>query len=128
MTTCLYDKNYGYYTTKDHIFGDKGDFITAPEVSQLFGESIAVWIYKVLEAWKFPKEFDLVEVGAGRGVLMSDIIKCLIKVDKLKGCTVYIVDKSDKLIKIQQENINNVLLKNKIFTEFSHDSVSLFYI
>lgn len=123
MRLCLYDKNYGYYTSKEYIFGSNGDFITSPEVSQLFGESISVFIYKILEQWGFPKEYELLEIGAGRGYMMSDILRSLYRLGYLKGCTANIVDTSDKLIKIQQENINNTLLKSKIFTEYKYDSV-----
>jgi len=120
---CLYDKKYGYYTTKDYIFGEKGDFITAPEISQMFGESIAIFIYKILEdSFKFPKKWDLLEIGAGRGFLMADIIMSMIQFRKLNGMNVIIVETSDKLAKIQQENINNILLKRHIFTEYIYDN------
>lgn len=120
---CLYDKKYGYYTTKDYIFGEKGDFITAPEISQMFGESIAIFIYKILEdSFKFPKKWDLLEIGAGRGFLMADIILSMIMFRKINGMNVIIVETSDKLAKIQQENINNILLKKQVFTEYIYDT------
>lgn len=120
---CLYDKKFGYYTTKDYIFGEKGDFITAPEISQMFGESIAIFIYKILEdSFKFPKKWDLLEIGAGRGFLMADIILSMIQFRKLNGMNVIIVETSDKLAKIQQENINNILLKRQVFTEYIYDN------
>ena len=120
---CLYDKKFGYYTTKDYIFGEKGDFITAPEISQMFGESIAIFIYKILEdSFKFPKKWDLLEIGAGRGFLMADIILSMIMFRKINGMNVIIVETSDKLAKIQQENINNILLKKQVFTEYVFDT------
>ncbi len=124
MKICLYDKKYGYYTTKDYIFGEKGDFITAPEISQMFGESIAIFIYKILEdSFKFPKKWDLLEIGAGRGFLMADIILSMIMFRKINGMNVIIVETSDKLAKIQQENINNILLRKQVFTEYVYDTV-----
>ena len=122
MKICLYDKKYGYYTTKEHIFGEKGDFITAPEISQMFGETIAIFLYKVLEeSFKFPYTWDLLEVGAGRGFLMADILRSFVDFRCLQGLNVVIVEKSDKLSKVQQENIHNILLKKGVMTEYHYD-------
>lgn len=123
MNICLYDKAYGYYTTKEHIFGAKGDFITSPEISQMFGEIIGIWIFKVIEGFKFPDKIDIVEIGAGRGFMMSDIIRTLITFKRNHELNFYICEKSEKLAKIQQENITNMLLKEKIFMEYRHDKV-----
>lgn len=125
MEMCLYDSNFGYYTTKEHIFGSQGDFITGPEVSSMFGNSISVFIYKILESWGFPKKYDIVEIGAGRGILARDILKGLINVNAAEGCRLNIIEKSQKLIKIQQETVNGMLLKKKIFTEYNYDEVIL---
>tara|TARA_B100001029_G_C15023051_1_gene431839 strand:+ start:386 stop:1411 length:1026 start_codon:yes stop_codon:yes gene_type:complete len=65
------DKNLGYYTTQNPI-GSQGDFITAPEVSQLFGEIIALTLINKINQKKI-KKFQLVELGPGRGTLMKDI-------------------------------------------------------
>lgn len=122
MKICLYDKNFGYYTTKDHIFGEKGDFITAPEVSQMFGETIAIFLYKILEdTFKFPTSWELLEIGAGRGFLMADILNSFSQFRCIEGLKVTIIEKSEKLSKIQQQNINNILLKKGIFTEYIYD-------
>jgi NADH dehydrogenase [ubiquinone] 1 alpha subcomplex assembly factor 7 len=122
MNICLYDKNFGYYTTKEHIFGEKGDFITAPEVSQMFGETISIFLYKILESsFKFPYSWDLLEIGAGRGFLMADILSSFVEFRCFSGLNVIIVEKSNKLTKIQQENINNILLKKGITTEYQYD-------
>jgi hypothetical protein len=122
MKICLYNKNFGYYTTKDHIFGEKGDFITSPEISQMFGEMIALFIFKIYQdSFKNAKTWDLLEIGAGRGLLMADILNCLSDFNSLKGLNVVIVETSDKLSKIQQESINSILLKKKIFTEYVYD-------
>lgn len=119
MKMCLYDKNFGYYTTKEYIFGEKGDFVTAPEVSSLFGERIGVFIANSLEtSFNFPEEYEILEIGAGRGFLMTDILTTLITCNLIKGLHVVIVETSPKLIKVQQENIINNLNKKKIYTEF----------
>lgn len=125
MNTCLYNPDYGYYTTKEHIFGTKGDFITSPEISQMFGEMIAIWIYKVLEGFKFPDKFDILEIGAGRGFMMSDIIRTVLTFNRNEEKNFYIVEKSDKLAKIQQDNITNMLMKEKIFMDYDHIKVKI---
>jgi SAM-dependent MidA family methyltransferase len=52
MAICLFDADHGYYTTREP-FGARGDFVTAPEVSQMFGELVAVWL---AEAWQASRE------------------------------------------------------------------------
>lgn len=121
MNICLYDKNYGYYTTKEHIFGKHGDFITAPEASQIFGEIIGYWVEKVLASYGYPKIFDIIEIGCGRGFLMADITRILYKINKLKGANIIMIEKSDKLAKIQQDNILNQFTKEGIFFEYKQD-------
>ena len=72
MARALGDNTHGYYTKKDP-FGKKGDFITAPETSQVFGELIGLW---GLDFWINSgswSNFNLVELGPGRGTLMRDI-------------------------------------------------------
>jgi NADH dehydrogenase [ubiquinone] 1 alpha subcomplex assembly factor 7 len=128
MNICLYDRDYGYYTTKEHIFGAKGDFITSPEISQMFGEIIGIWVFKIIEGFKFPEKIDIVEIGAGRGFMMSDIIRTLLTFKRNHELNFYIVEKSDKLAKIQQDNITNMLMKEKIFMVYNHDKVkNIFY-
>ncbi len=75
MNISLRDKEYGYYTSKKAI-GKNGDFVTAPEISQMFGEIIAVKILNLIHARKV-KKFNLIELGPGRGALINDIIRVL---------------------------------------------------
>ena len=83
MRRCLLDPKDGYYTR--HVaFGEDGDFITAPMVSQMFGEMIGVWVVQVWQNLGSPDRFRLVEVGAGRGELMSDILRVLAKVPGMR--------------------------------------------
>ena len=70
----LYDKKIGYYATKQP-FGIKGDFITAPKISNLFSEMIAIWIISLWEHLNCPKKFNLIELGAGNGEMMSQMVK-----------------------------------------------------
>lgn len=73
MAECLHDPQFGYYATRDPL-GTKGDFITAPEVSQMFGELVGLWLAQV---WmdQGGGKIALVELGPGRGTLMADILR-----------------------------------------------------
>ncbi|UJR35579.1 hypothetical protein I4U23_028332 [Adineta vaga] len=77
MRESLLNPQYGYYT-RHEVFGKKGDFITAPEISQIFGELLAVWVMYE-HSNDGGKDLQLVELGPGRGTLMNDIIRVLRK-------------------------------------------------
>jgi SAM-dependent MidA family methyltransferase len=81
VSRCLLDPIDGYYT-KHVAFGETGDFITAPHVSQTFGEMIGVWVAETWAAMGSPSPFRLVEIGPGDGTLMSDILRV---VDRVPG-------------------------------------------
>ncbi len=74
MRIALGDPELGYYMRRDPI-GAAGDFITAPEVSQIFGELIGLFFVQVWEDFGRPEKFHLVELGPGRGTLMADILR-----------------------------------------------------
>ncbi|MGH7004510.1 MAG: SAM-dependent methyltransferase, partial [Alphaproteobacteria bacterium] len=76
MTLALGHPRHGYYTSRDPL-GARGDFITAPEISQLFGESLAVWAALMWEAMGRPAPVSIVELGPGRGTLMADLTRTL---------------------------------------------------
>ena len=80
FTLVLYHEKLGYYS-KNNIIGKTGDFITAPEISQTFGEMIANWITLNLNYLKIEKQFSLCELGPGRGTLMQDITNTIMKLD-----------------------------------------------
>src|SRR5262249_30837697 len=68
---CLADGEYGYYTTRDPL-GTRGDFTTAPEISQMFGELIGLWAATVWTQMGAPENVRLIELGPGAGTLMND--------------------------------------------------------
>ena len=88
-----------YYATQEP-FGAGGDFITAPEYSQLFGEMIGIWCATVFEAMGQPAEFALIELGPGRGTLMADVLKA----SRIKA-QVHLVETSPRLRAAQAETL-----------------------
>jgi SAM-dependent MidA family methyltransferase len=97
MALCLGDPKHGYYATRDP-FGAAGDFVTAPEVSQMFGEIVGAWL---VNAWRMagaPTPALLVELGPGRGTLMKDILRIATKAqDFLAAARVRLVETSPVL-------------------------------
>jgi len=108
MAACLGDREAGYYTTREP-FGRGGDFITAPEVSQMFGEMIGVWCAGAWEALGQPTNAVLCEIGPGRGTLMADLLRTLRQIapDFLRSAHVSMVETSPRLTKIQREKLKN---------------------
>ncbi len=76
MELCLMHPSHGYYLSRDPL-GREGDFITAPEVSQMFGELLGLWAASVWKAVGSPPLLRLIEMGPGRGTMMSDALRAL---------------------------------------------------
>lgn len=116
MAACLGDEVHGYYRTRDPL-GARGDFITAPEVSQVFGELIGLWCILVWRGMNRPASFNLVELGPGRGTLMADAMRAAsIDPDFIKAVRMELVDFSPVLRNAQKQ------LLGKYFPNW-HDSV-----
>jgi SAM-dependent MidA family methyltransferase len=81
MATALTHPQHGYYTTRDPL-GRAGDFITAPEISQVFGELLGLWGADLWSRMGCPENLNLIELGPGRGTLMQDILRVA---EKLPG-------------------------------------------
>jgi NADH dehydrogenase [ubiquinone] 1 alpha subcomplex assembly factor 7 len=101
MGLCLGHPEHGYYMNRDP-FGALGDFITAPEISQVFGELIGLWIADVWQNMGSPPSFHLIELGAGRGTLMKDALRALkVLPECFQAAHIHIVDMSPALQRIQ---------------------------
>ena len=99
----LYKKKFGYYMKKNP-FGKKGDFITAPNISRLFSEMIAIWIISFWQSIGSPKKFNLIELGAGNGEMMKILIESFQNFPIfLSSCNFIIHEKSPSLIEIQKK-------------------------
>ena len=107
----LYDKNFGYYMKKNP-FGKEGDFITAPLVSNLFGEMIAIWCVSFWEHLGKPKKIVLVELGPGDGSLCKDLLKTFKQFkDFYNSLEINLFEISDKLKIIQKSKIKDKSVK-----------------
>ena len=86
--------------------GKGGDFITAPNISILFSEMIAIWVISFWEKLDCPKKFNLIELGAGNGEMMKVLVNTFNKFPQFKkSCKINILEKSELLKKTQKLNI-----------------------
>ncbi|RFC65449.1 class I SAM-dependent methyltransferase [Fulvimarina endophytica] len=101
-TIALYDREHGYYVSREP-FGRAGDFTTAPEISQMFGELIGAWIAGAWTALGRPSPFLLAEIGPGRGTLMADILRTLRQAAPacLSAARIRLVEVSERLAAVQ---------------------------
>ena len=104
MGQCLFDPQHGYYTTHEP-FGASGDFTTAPEISQMFGEMLAAWWISARETIEFP-DLALVEIGPGRGTLMDDILRTIGKLTGGLLPEVHMVEISPRLAEMQRTKLD----------------------
>ncbi|KAF2133585.1 hypothetical protein P153DRAFT_332531 [Dothidotthia symphoricarpi CBS 119687] len=107
MRQCLTSELGGYYTRQtspgEDQFGTKGDFVTSPEISQVFGELIGIWLYAEWLAQGRKEKVQIIEVGPGRGTLMDDVLRTIAS---FKGFArsieaIYLVEASPHLQKQQ---------------------------
>ncbi|PTW53193.1 SAM-dependent MidA family methyltransferase [Breoghania corrubedonensis] len=105
MGICLADPEHGYYMRREP-FGAKGDFTTAPEVSQIFGELIGAWSLETWAGLGRPAPVNLVELGPGRGTLMADMLR-VARLDPgfCAAARVHLVETSPRLRTTQEETL-----------------------
>ena len=112
----LYNKKFGYYMRKNP-FGEKGDYITSPLVSNLFGEMIAIWCVAFWEHLGKPKKILIAEIGPGDATLCKDLLNTFKNFKEFYNCIeIKLIEKSNTLKKIQKNKIKNKKVKwlNKI--------------
>ena len=101
INICLFDTE-GYYNNVNPL-GKSGDFITAPEISQLFGEIIGLYIYNIWKE-KFNNNFNLIELGPGKGSLLLDILRITKGFSKFKeNLNIYLIEINKTLINKQKK-------------------------
>jgi SAM-dependent MidA family methyltransferase len=107
MEACLGDRRSGYYTTRQPI-GEAGDFITGPEISQIFGELIGVWCIAVWQAMGAPASVIVAELGPGRGTLMVDALRAWRSAPEfLARVSVALIETSPALKAVQRETLRD---------------------
>jgi SAM-dependent MidA family methyltransferase len=105
MMRCLHDPKDGYYATRPAL-GAAGDFITAPAISQMFGELIGVWLIETWRAMGAPAPFVLAEAGPGDGTLMGDVLRVARGApDFLAGAELWLLEASAPLKALQAEKL-----------------------
>ncbi|MBE0530644.1 MAG: SAM-dependent methyltransferase [Rhodospirillales bacterium] len=105
MAEALGHPHFGYYATRDP-FGAAGDFVTAPEVSQMFGELLGLWCAVVWQAMGRPNPVHWVELGPGRGTLMADAMRASRKVREFaEAAHIHLVETSPVLRRVQADTL-----------------------
>jgi SAM-dependent MidA family methyltransferase len=105
MTICLHDPDFGYYATRPAL-GEAGDFITAPLMSQMFGELVGVWLAAAWELMGRPPDVRLVEMGPGDGTLMDDVLRTTgVLPEFAAAADVWLVETSAPLMRRQRERL-----------------------
>lgn len=102
MAACLLHPRHGYYSTREP-FGQGGDFVTAPEISQMFGELVGLWAADSWMRLGSPAPFTLAELGPGRGTLMADALRAArIVPGFLDAARLVLVEASPRLREVQK--------------------------
>lgn len=103
MAACLFDPDHGYYR-RGNPLGADGDFITAPEVSQIFGELIGLWCVDVWQSMGAPGLFRLVELGPGRGTLLADALRAASMMPNFLSAAIVSLVESNSTLRSAQES------------------------
>ncbi|KIR81893.1 hypothetical protein I306_01204 [Cryptococcus gattii EJB2] len=107
MQFCLSHPVHGYYSKGD-VFGQKGDFITSPEISQIFGELVAIWFLTRWMEVDSPTQVRIVELGPGRGTLMDDVLRTLFNFPGIAASinSVHLVENSEAMREVQSQTLS----------------------
>lgn len=105
MAECLLHPDHGYYSTREP-FGAAGDFTTAPEISQMFGEMLGLCLAQAWMDQGRPSPFLLAEIGPGRGTLMADVRRAIATVPGMAGAArLHLIEASARLRQVQRARI-----------------------
>lgn len=104
MQIVLSHPEQGYYMRAE-VFGADGDFTTAPEISQMFGEMIGLWLVDCIAKLPPAKSYNVIELGPGRGTLMADILRSMAKFKAKFNLNIHLVEMSPKLIEMQRQKL-----------------------
>jgi SAM-dependent MidA family methyltransferase len=108
MRLCLTHPQHGYYVTREAI-GAEGDFITAPEISQMFGELIGIWMIAAWQQIGAPENVRVIEFGPGRATMMIDALRAAKVVREFYAAVVlHLVEISPKLREVQQRRLESL--------------------
>src|SRR5262245_62106525 len=108
MALCLYDPQHGYYN-RGSPFGAAGDFITAPEISQMFGELIGLWAADVWRSLGKPDPVALIELGPGRGTMMADALRAARAAPEFRRALhVHLIETSPHLQSRQRRTLSTI--------------------
>ena len=108
MGECLLHPKHGYYTQQE-AFGRSGDFITAPEISQMFGEMIGLCLGATWQAQGAPRDAIVVELGPGRGTLMQDLRRIAPAVPGFDSLPIHMIEASPRLRRLQSDALPGVI-------------------
>ncbi len=108
MALALDHPEQGYYRRREP-FGAAGDFVTAPEIGQVFGELIGLWLASAWRGVGRPAPFRLVELGPGRGQLMADLFRAVAKMPGfLSAADIHLVETSERLRDVQRDRLAGI--------------------
>ncbi len=109
MELALQHPRYGYYRRRDPL-GANGDFVTSPEISQMFGEMIGLWFADLWRQMGSPPEFVLLELGAGRGTLMQDALRATSRIGGFHAASrLFLLESDDALRQAQTDKLGSFL-------------------
>lgn len=107
MQAAMSASDYSYYKSRQPL-GQDGDFVTAPEISQMFGEMIGIWALYQWEKLGSPLKFNLVELGPGRGFLMRDLLRATLKqISFQKSAQIHLLDINPILMLEQKKQLKD---------------------